>query len=131
MAQQYPDDDQYGEYNAGHYDQHMEVGVVEALDFHVQDSVRRFGAGSENPTPVEVKINEPGRSSYDPLEQTINAFLNDQDYEAFKSRKTTPSFQTIQNTTDESNSSDSDVTSTHDKPQDKRKRKAHCSGLVD
>ncbi|KAJ1134872.1 hypothetical protein NDU88_001318 [Pleurodeles waltl] len=92
MAQQFPDDDQYGEYAAGQYDQHIEECFVEALDFHVQGSVnkalvkalhpfaqpifnfgvRRFGAGSGNPTPVEVNINEPGWSNYDPFEQTIN-----------------------------------------------------------
>ncbi|KAJ1197097.1 hypothetical protein NDU88_000959 [Pleurodeles waltl] len=38
MAQQYPDDDQYGAYDAEHYDQRMEERLVEALDFHVQDS---------------------------------------------------------------------------------------------
>ncbi|KAJ1168969.1 hypothetical protein NDU88_000881 [Pleurodeles waltl] len=80
--------------------------LVEVLDFHVQDSVNKalvkaltpfvqpifnfgvkhFGAGFGNPTPVEVNINEPGRSSsYDPLEQSINAILNDHEYEAFKS----------------------------------------------
>ncbi|KAJ1114736.1 hypothetical protein NDU88_002967 [Pleurodeles waltl] len=97
MAQQYVDDDQYGEYDAGHYDQHLEECLVEDLDFHVQDSVnkalvkalrpfaqtifnfgvRRFGAGSRNPTPVEVNINEPGQSSYDLLDQTVNTVLSD------------------------------------------------------
>ncbi|KAJ1149352.1 hypothetical protein NDU88_002162 [Pleurodeles waltl] len=121
--------------------QHTEERLVEALDFHVQDSVnkalvkalhpfvqamfnfgiRRFGAGSGNPTPVEVNINGPGRSStYDPLEQFIDVILNDQEYEAFKSPKATP-FQTTLNTSDESNSSDSDNKSTPDKTQGKHK----------
>ncbi|KAJ1194977.1 hypothetical protein NDU88_004261 [Pleurodeles waltl] len=83
-------DDQYGEYDAGQYDQHMEEHLVEVLDFHVQDSVnkalvkalrlfakpifnfgfRRFGVGSGNPTPVEVDITEPARSPDDLLDQT-------------------------------------------------------------
>ncbi|KAJ1095250.1 hypothetical protein NDU88_000418 [Pleurodeles waltl] len=29
MAQQYPDVDQYGDYEAGHYDQHMEERLLE------------------------------------------------------------------------------------------------------
>ncbi|KAJ1131439.1 hypothetical protein NDU88_009776 [Pleurodeles waltl] len=86
MAQQYPADDQYGDYNAGHYDQQMEERLVEALYVYVQDlvnkalvkalhpfaqpifnfGVKRFGAGSGNPGPVEVNINEPGQSTYDP-----------------------------------------------------------------
>ncbi|KAJ1142770.1 hypothetical protein NDU88_009083 [Pleurodeles waltl] len=103
----------------------MEERLVEALDFHVQDSVkkalvkalrpfvqpifnfgiRRFGAGSGNPTPLKVNINQPGQSSlYDPLEQSINATLNDHEYEAFKSQKTTASLQTTLNTSDEPNS---------------------------
>ncbi|KAJ1162362.1 hypothetical protein NDU88_002830 [Pleurodeles waltl] len=141
MAQQYPDDDQYGEYDAGHYDQHMEQRLVEALDFHVQDSVnralvkalrpfaqpifnfgvRRFGAGLGNLTPVEVNINEPGQSSYDPLDQTFNTVLSDHEYGAFRSHKTS-SVQTTQNAMDESSSTDLDVTPTHDKLQGKHKR---------
>ncbi|KAJ1095710.1 hypothetical protein NDU88_000868 [Pleurodeles waltl] len=82
MAQQ---DDYYGEYTEGY---HMEERLVEALGYQVQDSVnktlrpfaqpifnfgrRRFGAGSGNPTPNDVEINEPGRSDIDPLEYTIN-----------------------------------------------------------
>ncbi|KAJ1120504.1 hypothetical protein NDU88_008669 [Pleurodeles waltl] len=143
MAQQYPDEDQYGEYEAGHYDQHMEERLVEASDFHVQDlvnkalvkavrpfaqpnfnyEVMRFGAGSGNPTPVEVNnINEPGWSSYDPVEETISVVLNDHKYDAFRSHKTTNSFKNLQNTTDKSNSSDSDVDSTRDKPMRNRKQ---------
>ncbi|KAJ1103277.1 hypothetical protein NDU88_000704 [Pleurodeles waltl] len=122
MAQKYPDPDQYGDYDAGHHDQHMEERPVEALNFHVQDSVNKalvkalrpfaqpifnfgvrcLGAGSGNPTHVEVNINGPSQSSYDPLEQTINAVLNDHEYDAFRSHKATP------NTTDESNSSEWD-----------------------
>ncbi|KAJ1185332.1 hypothetical protein NDU88_002125 [Pleurodeles waltl] len=144
MAQQYPDEVQYGDYEAGHYEQRMEKHLVEALDFHVQDSVnkalvkalrpfaqpifnygnRRLSAGSCNLTPVEFNMNEPGRSSYDPLEQTINVVLNDHKYDASKNLKSTPAFQ---NTTDESNSSDSDVDSTRDKAQGKCKRKAHLA----
>ncbi|KAJ1118059.1 hypothetical protein NDU88_006254 [Pleurodeles waltl] len=145
MAQQYPDDDQYGDYDAGHYDQHMEERLVEALDFHVQDSVnkalvkalrpfaqpifnfgvRRFDVGSWKPIPGEVNINEPGRSSYEPLGHTIIMVLDDHEYDAFRSHKATPSFQTTQNTSDESNSSDSDDNLTPDKTQGKRKRKTH------
>ncbi|KAJ1105975.1 hypothetical protein NDU88_003378 [Pleurodeles waltl] len=78
-----PHDGQYGEYAAGQYDQHMEESIMEALDFHVKDSVNKalvkalhlfaqpifnfrvglFGAGSGNPVPVEVNINEPGQSN--------------------------------------------------------------------
>ncbi|KAJ1160921.1 hypothetical protein NDU88_001411 [Pleurodeles waltl] len=103
---QYRDDEQYGEYDAGHYDQHMEDRLVEALDFHMQDSVNKalvkalrpfaqpifnfgfrcFGAGSGNPTPVEVNINEPGRSSDDLLDQTATSVLSDHEYGAFKNR---------------------------------------------
>ncbi|KAJ1138882.1 hypothetical protein NDU88_005262 [Pleurodeles waltl] len=88
MSQQ---EEYYGEYSEGHQ---MEERLVEALDFHVQDSVNRalvkalrpfarFGAGSGNPTPNEVKINEPGRADSDPFEHTINALLNDHEYSAF------------------------------------------------
>ncbi|KAJ1173157.1 hypothetical protein NDU88_004998 [Pleurodeles waltl] len=143
-AQQHPDDDQYGAYYAGQYDLHMEERLVEALDFHVQDSVNKalvnalrpfaqpifnfgvrcFGAGSGNPTLAEVNINEPGQSSsYDPLEQSINAILNDHEYEAFKSHKATPFLHSTLNISDESNSSDSDDKSTPDKTQGKRMRK--------
>ncbi|KAJ1179258.1 hypothetical protein NDU88_004492 [Pleurodeles waltl] len=141
MARQYPDDDQYRDYDAGHYDQHMVERLVEALDFHVQDSenkalvkalrpfalpifnfgIRHFGKGSGKPSPVEININEPGRSSYDPLKQNFNAVPNDHKYDAFRSHTATLSFQTTQNTTDESNSSDSDNNSTSDKTQGKRK----------
>ncbi|KAJ1136885.1 hypothetical protein NDU88_003299 [Pleurodeles waltl] len=88
---QFRDEEQYGEYDAGHYDHHMEERLVEVLDFHVQDSVnkalvkalrpfaqpifkfgfRHFSAGSGNPIPVEVNINELGRSSDDLLDQTL------------------------------------------------------------
>ncbi|KAJ1168341.1 hypothetical protein NDU88_000267 [Pleurodeles waltl] len=145
IPRQHRDGDQYGAYDAGHYDQHMEERLVEAPNFHVQDSVvkalhpsaqpifnsgiRRFGAGSGKPTPVEVNINEPGQSSsYDPLEQSINAILNDQEYEAFKSHESTPSFQTTLNTSGESNSSDLDDESTPNKTQGERKRKTHHAG---
>ncbi|KAJ1159553.1 hypothetical protein NDU88_000060 [Pleurodeles waltl] len=110
----------------------MEECLVEALDFHFQDSVNkalvkalrpfvqpifnfgvsRFGAGSGKPTLVEASINEP---LHDPLEQSVSAILNDQEYEAFNSHKATPSFQTTLNTSDESNSSDSDDQLTPDK----------------
>ncbi|KAJ1095951.1 hypothetical protein NDU88_001101 [Pleurodeles waltl] len=118
-------DDQCGEYDAGQYDQHMEERLVEAFDFHVQDSVnkalvkalrpfaqpifnfgfRRFGTGSGNPTPVEVDITEPARSSDDLLDQTINAVLNDHEYGAFQSLPT-PSGQTSQNSYSDSSNSD-------------------------
>ncbi|KAJ1181139.1 hypothetical protein NDU88_006349 [Pleurodeles waltl] len=134
MAQQYMDDDQYGEYDAGHYDQHMEERLVEALDFHEQDSVnkalvkalrpfaqpifnfgvRRFGAGS---------VNEPGRSSDDLQKQTVNTVLSDHEYRAFRNR-TTPSVQTSQHSSD-SDSADSDVFPVQDKHQGKCKCKAH------
>ncbi|KAJ1159048.1 hypothetical protein NDU88_011718 [Pleurodeles waltl] len=112
LSEQYPDDDQYGAYDAGQYDQHMEERLVEALDFHIQDSVNKalvkalrpfaqpifnfggrcFGAGSGDPTLAEFNINEAGRSSsYDPLEQSINAILNDHEYEAFKNHSKTSS----------------------------------------
>ncbi|KAJ1176156.1 hypothetical protein NDU88_001439 [Pleurodeles waltl] len=132
---QYMDDDQYGEYDAGHYDQHMEERLVEALDFHVQDSVnkalvkalrpfpqpifnfgvRRFGTGSGNPTPVEGNINEPGPSSNDLLNQTANTVLSDHEYGAFKNCAT-PSVQTSQHSSD-SDASDSYVSPVQDKPQ--------------
>ncbi|KAJ1197528.1 hypothetical protein NDU88_001385 [Pleurodeles waltl] len=142
MAQQYMDV-HYGEYDAGHYDQHMEERLVEALDFHVQGSVnkalvkalrpfaqpifnfgvRRFGPGSGNPIPVEVNVNELGWVSNDLLNQTVNAVLSDHEYGAFRNR-TTPSVQTSQHSSD-SDSADLDVSPVQDKPQGKRKRKAH------
>ncbi|KAJ1187747.1 hypothetical protein NDU88_004517 [Pleurodeles waltl] len=73
----------------------MEERLVEALDFYVQDSVNkalvkalrlfaqpifnfglsRFGAASGNPTSIQVNLNEPGRSDFDPFEHTIKAVL--------------------------------------------------------
>ncbi|KAJ1176781.1 hypothetical protein NDU88_002048 [Pleurodeles waltl] len=120
----------------------MEDRLVEALDFHVQDSVNKalvkalrpfaqpilnfgfrcFGASSGNPTPVEVNVNEPGPLSNDLLDQTVNTVLGDHEYGAFKDRST-PSVQTSQHS--DSDSSDSDVSPVVDKPQAKRKRKDH------
>ncbi|KAJ1169144.1 hypothetical protein NDU88_001050 [Pleurodeles waltl] len=131
-------DDQYGEYDAGQYDQHMEECLVEALDFHVQDSVnkelvkayrpfaqpifnfgfRRFGAGSGNPTPVEVYITEPARSSDNLLDQIINSVLNHHEYGAFKSIST-PSGQTSQHC--DSDSSTTNKSPVQEKMQGKRK----------
>ncbi|KAJ1128790.1 hypothetical protein NDU88_007165 [Pleurodeles waltl] len=131
---QYMDNDQYGEYDADHYDQHMEERLVEALDFHVQESVNKalvkalhlfaqpifnfgfrcFGAGSGNPIPVEVNVNEPGWSSNDLLNQTVNTVLSDHEYGAFKNCST-PSVQTSQHS--DSDSSDLDVSPVQDKPQ--------------
>ncbi|KAJ1208086.1 hypothetical protein NDU88_003476 [Pleurodeles waltl] len=136
------DDKQYGEYDAGHYAKHMEECLVEALDFHVQDSAnkalvkalrpfaqpifnngfRRFGAGSGNPTPIEVNTNEPGRSSDDLLDQTVNSVLNDHEYEAFQPRST-PSVHTSQYS--DSDSSNSDESPVPDKIQGKCKHKAN------
>ncbi|KAJ1179390.1 hypothetical protein NDU88_004624 [Pleurodeles waltl] len=41
IAQQYSDEDQYVDYEARHYDRHMEEHLVEAFDFHDQDSVNK------------------------------------------------------------------------------------------
>ncbi|KAJ1180276.1 hypothetical protein NDU88_005498 [Pleurodeles waltl] len=108
MAHHFPEDYQYGEYAAGQYNQQMEERFVEALDFHIQDSVnkalvkalrpfaqpifnyglRRFRVGSGNPTPVEVNINEPDQSQSDPFKQTISSVLNDHEYLASQDKGT-------------------------------------------
>ncbi|KAJ1132328.1 hypothetical protein NDU88_010650 [Pleurodeles waltl] len=131
---QYMDDEQYGEYDADHYDQHMEECLVEALDFHVQDSVnnalvkakrpfaqpifnyggRRFGAGLGNSTLVEVNITEPSRSSNDLTDQIVNTVLNDHEYGAFQNHAT-PSVQTSQHSAD-SDTLASDASPIPDKP---------------
>ncbi|KAJ1211555.1 hypothetical protein NDU88_006913 [Pleurodeles waltl] len=133
-------DDYYGEYTEG---QHMEERLVEALDYHVQDSVnkalvkafrpfvqpifnfgrRRFSAGWGNPTPNEVEINEPGRSDLDPFEHTINAVLSDHEYGAFFDQGTDPMTQSVCNFSDASATSDSEDKSSSDKCKGMRKCK--------
>ncbi|KAJ1140975.1 hypothetical protein NDU88_007312 [Pleurodeles waltl] len=136
MAQQ---DDYYGDYSEGHQ---MEERLVEALDFHAQDSAnralvkalrlfaqpifnfgrRRFGAGSGNPTPNEVEINEPGRSDSDHFENTINAVLQDHEYGAFFDQGSVHMPQSTCNSSN-SSTSDSEDRSSADKPKSKRKCK--------
>ncbi|KAJ1127992.1 hypothetical protein NDU88_006385 [Pleurodeles waltl] len=121
----------------------MEERLVEALDYHVQDSVnkalvkilrpfsqplfnfgrRRFGTGSGNPTPIEVEINEPGRSDLDPFEHTINSVLNDHEYGAFFDQGSDPMTQSGRNSSDVSSTSDSEDKSSYDKRKGKRKCK--------
>ncbi|KAJ1218016.1 hypothetical protein NDU88_005602 [Pleurodeles waltl] len=135
-------DDYYGDYSEG---QHMEECLVEALDYHVQDSVnkalvkalrpfahpifnfgrRRFGTGSENPFPNEVERNVPGRSELDPFEHTINSVLNDHEYGAFFYQGTDPTTQSGCNSSDASSTSDSEDKSSSDKRKGKRKCKKH------
>ncbi|KAJ1110560.1 hypothetical protein NDU88_007910 [Pleurodeles waltl] len=133
-------DDYYGEYTEG---KHMEERLVEALEYHVQDSVnkalvkamrpfaqpifnfgrRRFDAGSGNPTPNEVEINEPGRSELDPFERTINSVLNDHEYGAFFDQGSDPMTQSGRNSSDASSTLDSEDKSSSDKRKGKRKCK--------
>ncbi|KAJ1100730.1 hypothetical protein NDU88_005811 [Pleurodeles waltl] len=124
----------------------MEERLVEAFDFHVQDSVnralvkalrlftqpifnfgrRRFGAGSGNPTPNEVEINEPGRSDTDPFEHTINAVLNDHEYGTFFYQSSDPTPQSGRNSSGTSSTSVSEDESSSDKRKGKRKcKKCH------
>ncbi|KAJ1160922.1 hypothetical protein NDU88_001412 [Pleurodeles waltl] len=143
MAQQ---DDYYGGYNE-QPGQHMEEHLMEALDFHVQDSVnkalvkalcpfaqpifhfglRRFGAGLGNPTPNEVNLNEPGRTDLDLFEHTINTVLNDHEYSAFLSHGADPMAQSPYEFTVTSSNSDSEDESSSDKRKGKRKCKTHRS----
>ncbi|KAJ1197286.1 hypothetical protein NDU88_001148 [Pleurodeles waltl] len=135
-------DDYYGDYNE-QPGQHIEECLVEALDFHVQDSVnkalvkalnpfaqpifnfglRRSGTGSGNPTPNEINLNEPGRSDFDPFEHTINAVFNDHEYSDFLSQGTDPMTQSVRNSTDTFSTSDSEDKSSSDKHKGKRKCK--------
>ncbi|XP_069074978.1 uncharacterized protein [Pleurodeles waltl] len=137
MAQQ---DDYYGEYTEGH---HVEERLVEALDYHVQDSVNkalvkalrpfaqpifnfvrmRFGTGSGNPTPNGVEINEPGRSDLYPFEHTINSVSNDHEYGAFFDQGSDPMAQSRRSSSDTSSISDSEDKSSSDKRKGKRKCK--------
>ncbi|KAJ1123854.1 hypothetical protein NDU88_002321 [Pleurodeles waltl] len=137
-----PYDDKYVEYAADH---HMEECLVEALDFHVQDSVnkalvkalcpfaqpifnysfRHFGACSGSASSVEVNLNEPGKSNADPFEQTIESVLMDCGYGSMQRQEASSSFQASQQMLDDATSSEFDVNMAWDKPQGKSKPKSH------
>ncbi|KAJ1110216.1 hypothetical protein NDU88_007571 [Pleurodeles waltl] len=117
----------------------MEERLVEALDYHVQDSVnkaivktlqpfaqplrRRFGTGSGNPIPNEVEIIESGRSDLDPFEHTINTVLNEHEYGAFFDQGADSMTQSGRNSSDTSSTYDSEDKSSSDKRKGKRKCK--------
>ncbi|KAJ1106840.1 hypothetical protein NDU88_004238 [Pleurodeles waltl] len=84
---------------------------------------RRFGAGSGNPTPKEVELNEPGRSDSDPFEHTINVVLNDHEYGAFFLHGSVHTPQSTRNSSDSPSISDSENKSSSDKHKGKRKSK--------